>query len=144
MITIVNGIFETVSASGALDQLLSHRRMPMSLSFRLRLFFKKYNAAATVYQETKNALMREFKHEQENEFQADPDFMKRFNELLNLESVIECDKEDIKCSELVIPKTNIKLEDDKEEDRCVLSVIDMNVLEPFFNFIDEHREYSKE
>ena len=121
-----NQYFETISKIHSSDQL------SVMDAYRVNRLVKKLNELNTEYMELKNKLLTQYgtPGEEEGQFTVENDsreeFLKEFNELLNIEHDLETE---------ILPWPN-KIEDG-------FSATDLNILEMFFN-IDEMVEPKEE
>ena len=129
---IRNQIFENKQYFETIGKIHESDQLSVMDAYRINRLVKKLNELNTEYMELKNKLLTQFgtPGEKEGEFAVEgdskEDFLKEFNELLNIEHDLETDT-------LSWPK---KIEDG-------FSAADLNIMELFFN-IDEMVEPKEE
>ena len=129
---IRNSLFENKQYIETISKIHSSDQLSVMDAYRINRLVKKLNELNTEYMELKNKLLTQYgtPGEEEGQFTVEGDsreeFLKEFNELLNIEHDLETE---------MLPWPN-KIEDG-------FSATDLNILEMFFN-IDEMVEPKEE
>ena len=129
---IRNSLFENNQYFETIGKIHSSDQLSVMDAYRVNRLVKKLNELNTEYMELKNKLLTQYgtPGEEEGQFTVEGDsreeFLKEFNELLNIEHDLETE---------MLPWPN-KIEDG-------FSATDLNILEMFFN-IDEMVEPKEE
>ena len=129
---IRNSLFENKQYFETIGKIHSSDQLSVMDAYRINRLVKKLNELNTEYMELKNKLLTQYgtPGEEEGQFTVEGDsreeFLKEFNELLNIEHDLETE---------MLPWPN-KIEDG-------FSATDLNILEMFFN-IDEMVEPKEE
>ena len=129
---IRNSLFENKQYFETINKIHSSDQLSVMDAYRVNRLVKKLNELNTEYMELKNKLLTQYgtPGEEEGQFTVEGDsreeFLKEFNELLNIEHDLETE---------MLPWPN-KIEDG-------FSATDLNILEMFFN-IDEMVEPKEE
>ena len=129
---IRNSLFENKQYFETINKIHSSDQLSVMDAYRINRLVKKLNELNTEYMELKNKLLTQYgtPGEEEGQFTVEGDskeeFLKEFNELLNIEHDLETE---------MLPWPN-KIEDG-------FSAMDLNILEMFFN-LDEMVEPKEE